>query len=367
MSPRVRWPLIALLAVAPALWAHEGHDHDAGVKTPTPAGERAQRLGDGSVFLPKPAQRQLGIRTQRAVRGEHAGALTLEGQVIVDPAAGGVVQAPFAGQISPPAGGFARPGTAVRQGTVLAWIEPGADGLELAAGRAQLAELDTQIGLAQARHARLAQLEGSVPQKDIDSAQRELAGLQARRAALAQGVSGRTALRAPVAGRLLAVRAVAGQRVEARDTLFELAAPGRWLIEARAFDPAQVARLGDAEASVGGQRIPLTWVGSFGRVQEGALPVWFRVHDSAGGLAAGQPARVFARSGQPRPGFALPAEAVTGGGTAAQVWLHTAAERFVARPVTALPLDAGRVLVTAGLQGGERVVVRGAALVGQVK
>src|SRR5687768_17688888 len=48
-----------------------------------------QRLPDGSLFVPKLAQRRMSIRTQVGVAGDHALPAELNGQVIVDPNAGG--------------------------------------------------------------------------------------------------------------------------------------------------------------------------------------------------------------------------------------------------------------------------------------
>jgi len=64
----------------------------------------------------------------------------------------------------------------------------------------------------------------------------------------------------------------------------------------------------------------------------------------------------------------VPASALTRN-TANQVvvWVKTAPERFTARVVRSEPLDGVRVLVTGGLQAGERVVVQGASLLAQIR
>jgi hypothetical protein len=67
-------------------------------------------------------------------------------------------------------------------------------------------------------------------------------------------------------------------------------------------------------------------------------------------------------------GVVLPRAAVVRqGGGASQVWVHPAAERFAPRLVQVQPLDAEQVLVTGGLEPGERVVTVGAALLNQVR
>ena len=61
-----------------------------------PAGREplaAQRLPDGSLFVPKAVQRQLGIRTVLAEVKELGATVELNGRVMADPNAGGRVQA----------------------------------------------------------------------------------------------------------------------------------------------------------------------------------------------------------------------------------------------------------------------------------
>ncbi|MBS0443223.1 MAG: efflux RND transporter periplasmic adaptor subunit, partial [Proteobacteria bacterium] len=58
---------LSIGATVPAQ-AGEGHDHGDGPAAPSANGP--QRLPDGSVFLPKPAQRQLGVRTVVTEAGE---------------------------------------------------------------------------------------------------------------------------------------------------------------------------------------------------------------------------------------------------------------------------------------------------------
>jgi len=49
------------------------------------------------------------------------------------------------------------------------------------------------------------------------------------------------------------------------------------------------------------------------------------------------------------------------------VWVHESAERFVSRKVKAAALDGHSAVVTDGLNGGERVVVQGAASLAQIR
>jgi hypothetical protein len=46
---------------------------------------------------------------------------------------------------------------------------------------------------------------------------------------------------------------------------------------------------------------------------------------------------------------------------------HHEPENFEAVPVRTLPLDATRVIIAAGVKEGERIVIRGADLVNQIR
>ncbi|MBL8409409.1 MAG: efflux RND transporter periplasmic adaptor subunit, partial [Candidatus Accumulibacter sp.] len=100
--------LVLLLAglLTVQVWAHGGEDHgDEKKSTSAPLAvapvhaqgqvafiEPALRLPDGSVFVPKSAQRQLALRTQTARKGEFPRTVELNGRVVGDPNAGGRVQ-----------------------------------------------------------------------------------------------------------------------------------------------------------------------------------------------------------------------------------------------------------------------------------
>ena len=64
----------------------------------------------------------------------------------------------------------------------------------------------------------------------------------------------------------------------------------------------------------------------------------------------------------------MPAEAVVRSAEGPPVvFEHTRAERFAPRPVRVLPLDGARVVITAGIEPGRRVVTQGANLIAQVR
>lgn len=87
------------------------------------AGDAPRRLPDGTLFVPKPSQHLLEVRTTVAKPEAAAKAVNLIGRVIADANRGGMVQSLTGGRIVPAATGLPRVGQAVRKGEVLALIE----------------------------------------------------------------------------------------------------------------------------------------------------------------------------------------------------------------------------------------------------
>ncbi len=379
---RLLLPMILLHGLAGQAFAHGGEDHShdepAPVAKPGNAAGAAmagvsQRLADDSLFVPKPAQRALGIRTVVAEKGEFPGVIELPGRVIADPNAGGRVQVAQAGIITTGPKGIALVGQRVARGQVLAWLMPVLDASSRADKQSSLAELSAQARVIEKRLARLEELEGSVPAKEIEQARIELDSLHARKKAIGGALGGRIALVAPVSGVVASSSASVGQVVDAKEVLFEIVDPGRLVVEALAFDARATAGLKRATARTGEVSIGLDLIGAGLALREQALPVLFRIRRAAGEgnvplLAIGQTVKVLAETGVTRPGVAVPAAAISrNDANESMVWVHDTAERFVPRRVKTLPLDAERVLVIEGLAGGERVVTTGARALGQVR
>lgn len=367
--------LLALLMAAvlsaplPAL-AGPGHDH--GDAPPAPTGNGPSRQPDGSVFLPKPAQRQLGVRTLVAATGQHAKAFELAGTVVMDPNAGGKVQAVLAGRLEAGPKGLPGVGQAVRKGEVLAYVVPTAGAIERSNQLAQQAELRAARDLAARRVERLTELADTVPRKDIEAAESELQSLTQRLGAVGAGLATRDALVAPVSGVIASANAVAGQVVDARELVFEVVDPSRLRIEALAYDPAQAQSVAGATLAVGGQRVPLRFVGAARSLRDQAQPLQFAGDSSVLGtlahLAIGQPVRVFVQSTDKVDGVQVPAAALLRNpANQTIVWVKESPERFAPRVVTAVPLDGTSVAVTSGLKPGDRVTTQGATLINQVR
>lgn len=373
---------LALGLVTGTALAHgdEDHSQDAKKKAPTAvsvagtmgaAGVAAapQRLADGSLFVPKSVQRQLGLRTQPVRIAELAATVELNGRIIPDPETSGRVQAMFAGSVIPGPKGMPTAGRKVVKGEVLAFLRPVSGAIERGNQKASLAELEAQLAIAEGKMKRFEQLEGAVPQKEIEAARIEHSALQQRRSYVRASIDSAEPLVAPVAGIVSASHhLLAGQVVDAKEVLFEIVDPARLAVEALAYDVGIAKTLVSASALADQTALELKFVGGGQQLREQALPLLFRITNRNAAVAVGQPVKVIARTEQGVKGATAPRTALTkvGAGETA-VWVHTEAERFVARKIRHQSLDAANVAILDGLHDGDRVVTVGAGLLSQVR
>jgi len=363
-----------LLAVAPAHagpGAHgpDGEHLDAPGAAVNPSG--LARLPDGSVNVPKIAQRRMAIRTVMSAETEAAATVEMPGRVVMDPNASGRVQAAYGGRIEPGPRGLPVAGQAVRRGDVLAYVRYQAEPFSKGAQQAQLAELRAQRQLAEQRVQRLDGLEGTVPRKEIDAARTEAASLAERERSISNSLVAREALTAPVSGVIARADLVAGQVVEPRDVLFEVVDPARMLVEATTADAKVAANVAGA-ALQGMPEVSLRLLGASRTLRDGVLPLTFAMSAVKAGtalpVAIGQPVTVVAQLKQRIKGVVLPAQAVVRNPSNEPiVWIKSGAERFIPQPVQFRPLDASTVVVTQGLSADNRVVVQGAPLIAQIR
>lgn len=358
--------LVATTAFPILAIAHEGHDEP---KAAAPATGSPQRLPDGSVFLPKPAQRRFGVRTLLAEKEELPHSVELNGRIVMDPNAGGKVQATQSGRLEAGPKGLPMLGRAVVRGEVLAYVRPVAASIERGNQQAQLAELRASQAVAEKKLARLLELEGTVPRKEIEQTRLELQALTERVAAVGGSLSSRDPLLAPVSGVIASANAVGGQVVESREVLFEIVDPQRLMVEALAYDAALASNIAGGTVQLGeGKAVALELVGAARSLREQALPLLFRIKPPVPPVALGQAVKVVAETKRKTAGVPVPTAAlVRNPANETVVWIHAGAERFAPRVVRYQPLDAARVSITSGVQPGERVVAEGAEVLAQIR
>lgn len=360
--------LISLTHAAPGAHGPGGEHLDSPTSV---SASGLARLPDGSVNVPKLAQRRMDIRTQLALETDVAATIELAGRVVTDPNAAGLVQAVHGGRIEPGPKGLPVAGQKVRRGEVLAYERHHAEPYALANQKAQLAELRANRTLAGQRVQRLESLEGTVPRKEIEAARAELASLSERERSIGASLTAREALIAPVAGVIARADVLTGQVVEAGELLFEVVDPARVLIEATTVDPSLAARIESAHLG-GVPGVTLRLIGAARSLRDGVLPLTFRARAEQAGaalpLAVGQPVTVIAMLKERITGIVLPAQAIVRSpANEPVVWIKLGAERYLPQPVQFRPLDAQTVVVTRGLAPDNRVVMQGAPLIAQIR
>lgn len=365
---------LALLyaAAPPEARAHEGHDHAE--EAPPPAalavGGRPQRLADGSVFVPKPTQRILELRTAFATAGSSALAARLAGEVVGDPRASAALQTLQGGRVAGEGGSWPVLGARVRRGQALLRITASGSGSERAATAADAARAGAELAQAQTELARLEDLEGVVARAEIESQRARVASLRAAVAALrAPLAAGGEAIVAPIDGVIAAIAARPGSIVAPGEDLLTVIDPARLSVEALAFEPVDAAAVTRASVALrDGSSLEARLVGIGAQSRGGALPVRLDLARAAPGLVVGQPVTVFLERASGTPGLHLPVGAVVRLPSGERiVYEKVGAERFAPRTVRVQAVSADRVAVLAGLEPGARVVVRGSALIAQIR
>jgi membrane fusion protein, heavy metal efflux system len=349
--------------------AHEGHDHGADLRAS--GGNTPQRRPDGTIFLPKPSQRLLEIRTailqpQRVTR-----TVRLIGRVAANPNFSGVVQSTIPGRYEAPNGGVPPLGAHVKAGDYLGRITPAFASIDSSDMAQTLGDIEQKLSIARAKLARQEQLlrTNVAAPALVDETRMEVEGLVKRRTDLLAARVRAEDLHAPVAGVIAVSRAVSGQVVAQTDRLFEIVDPGRVLVEALVFDQADPDAIGEATAVVSGDAVvKLRLLGRSRALQQQYTLMQFEVLDSAAPLSVGLPVTVTARTGAPVSGLIVPRAALaqTPNGQTV-VFEHKEPEVFVPRAVRTEPFDSQSVLVTGGVEAGVKIVVRNAQLVNQVR
>ena len=317
----------------------------------------------GIAFLKEQQWKTPGFATAFAAVGEVAASFEASG--VVEPAAGrfAEVAAPIAGLVD--ASGVASspvPGQRVTRGQTLALLTP-----SLGEGGSAYAEARAALREAQDEHARAQRLFAveAVPERRLHEAQNRLTAAREALAGFGGGalVNGRVAVRSPVAGVVADRRVTPGSRVDAGAPLFTVVDPSVvWLrVNVPAAQAANVSRAAGAEFRVEGADRMYTArrVVSVGSVIDSlsrTVPVLLEVANPDGSLKIGANARVAVRTGLRQSGVVIPASALLDEDGRPVVYVQPEGEAFAKREVTLGGREGERVLVTAGVKAGERVV-----------
>jgi len=330
-----------------------------------------RRLPDGTAFAAKPTQRLLDVRTTASQPSTARPASQLIGRVIADPNRSSIVQSIYGGRIIGADTALPRIGQAVSKGDILVQIDPYLPVADRTTISEKEGEIDQLIAVAETKLRRLRPLAAgsAVPMSQIYDLETELEGLRTRRETVRTLRADREILRAPTDGIITSANVVPGQVIQPQDILFQIADPKGLWIEAFAYGDSGQGTPVQATAMGGnGQSFALSYLGTSRALRQHASVIHFAIPEPPAGLNIGQPVTVLVQSGQPTTGFIFPRDAIVTNSSGENiVWLHVAPERFEPKAVRTMPVDATRVLIASGLNGDERVVVRGADLINQVR
>ncbi len=368
-----RRPTVAIIALTMTLAAPQNGQAASTMATPPNAAtavavrDIAQRFPDGALFVPKPTQRILAIRTLFTEERTYPRSVEMAGRIIPDPNRAGYVQASVAGRLIPPPGGFPRLGARVAAGDVLALVQPAINSADATTQQQQARELDQQLTLVERRLERLRQIQSVVARAQIEDAELELAGLRTRRANLDRAPREPERLVAPVSGVVASVQAIAGQIADPGTAIYLIIDPHALWVEALSYDVHALSAEASGRMANGGT-LRLLHRGSGLADRSQAVAVQFSIEGDSGALRPGQLLTVMARTTEERKGIALPRTAVVRGANGQSiVYEHSNAERFVPREIRVEPLDGGHVLAISGIGPGRRIVVQGAELLNQIR
>lgn len=352
--------LLGLSGLNQPAHAHGGEDHGA------PAAVPPQVQPGAPVFMSKPTQFLLGIRTVKVEPRQAADTMRVVGRVIADPSGYARLQpSQSARVVSDPVHPIPVPGQAVKRGQVLAVLEPTLSTLEKGDKRATLSRVDSEIAITERTLAREEALGGLVPAKQVETTRIRLEQLRKERGQITGTALGREMLAAPVDGVVTDVHVVPGEVVAPERVLVEIIDPARLRIEAIIHDLGVAKRISGATAAsklVPDQSFPLALLGVSPKVDaldQGVHAIFQVAAEQAGHLSIGMPMDVYLATGATALRTAVPRDAIAEVGGRQVAFVRTAPESFEIRPVKVNRVIGPLAEITEGVQPGDRVVTQG--------
>lgn len=360
---------LSALLMAASAYAHEGHDH--GPDASGTSGNAPARRPDGTIFLPKPSQRLLEVRTQRLQPTTQLRSARLTGRIVANPNFSGVVQSTIQGRYQAPPGGVPLLGQRVAAGDLLGRVAPSFASIDASDMSQKLGEIDQQIAVTRAKLARIEPLmkSNAVSRGTVEETQIELDGLVRRREELLASRIRAEDLRAPVDGVIAAVRVISGQVISQTDQVFQIVNPFEVFVEGLIFDQIDPDAIVEAQAvTSSGMTLNLSYVGRSRTLQQQYTLIQFKVTGSGSAINVGMPVTIIARTGEPVTGLFVPRAAIAQAPNGQPVvFVHKEPEVFAPTAVRSEVFDAQSVLVSGGIKAGDQIVIENAPLINQVR
>lgn len=345
-------------------------------------------------FIELLKEQQWGVpfATAFARQGTLTASIEVAGNVATPPGGSAEVGAPIAGRLVAPPRGLPRPGETVSKGQVLATLAPApASPEEAVRARLAVAEAEARLASARAAAARAERLvrDQAVATRDVEEARREVGvaeeALRAARAAerlftgaIAGSGGGSFALASPIDGTLVEVAATPGSAVTPGTVLFRVVDTRELWIRARVpeQDAPRIRPDRDASFRIAGleESFPIHVTGgdagaalvTVAPVVEAAsrsVEVIYALSDPDPRLRVGGLVRLNLPAGDDFTGILVPRSAVLDDDGREVVYAQVDGEHFAERAVRTGPEQGGLVGIQQGLDGDERLVVRGAHVV----
>lgn len=356
-------------------------------------------MPDGSIHLTPEKVRASGIQTALVEERELAPTINAIGRVAARAGGEAQVFSPFPGRLIADPARLPRVGTVVTKGDVIAEVEQiftAAESAQIKAAAAQFAasSVQYQTAIEQAhQEADLRQIDFDRTKQlyesgvialsqhqeaefNLKQAQAKLAGAKLAKAeyesARKQQINAprRIEILAPLAGTVVAADMTAGQQIDAAKSLITIADLSSVWVEAPIHES-------DLSAVHSAKRADITTPASPGRVYAGSVvtidnvvdpanrtvPVTFAVANSDGRLKIGMTAEARIATGASSVVLLIPSSAVLYEEGQAFVYVETEPGVYYRRAITTGGRKDQNVVVTSGLNAGEKVVsVGGAAL-----
>jgi membrane fusion protein, heavy metal efflux system len=360
-------------------------EHKAGPGMPP----RGTVASDGSIHLtPKQVQAN-GLQTESVMVRNLPPTIAAIGRVVARAGGEAQVFSPFAGRLVADPARLPHVGSALNKGQVLAEVEQlvtASEQVQFAATEAQLqsafeqAQQEIQLRQTQLDRSRQLYDGGAIPLKQLQTAEFELRQAQARlegarhataqyEAILSQQSAGprRVSIRAPIAGIVVAADLTAGQQIDSTHSLLTIVDLSRLWVEVTIHesDLSLMRRTKSIEfttpASPGrtyGAR--LVAVGNVVDPANRTLTVIFEADNPDGSLKIGMTAEARIPTGPSDRVMLIPVSALLSVEGRTAVYVETEPGVYQLRTIIAGQRNGGKVMVTQGLEAGEKVVIVGA-------
>lgn len=371
------------------------HDHEHNEQGDAPEEHPGPHTGDhseGEIQLLKEQQWSIPFGTAQVQEGWLEPTKEVLGHVEFPPSSTAQISAPMAGKILQPQGGFPDPGQTVHAGQVLARIAPtvrSADQLahlSLAVANARTAlegarsELARQKRLAAQKATSRRALEQA--QRDSIKAQETLKAAQASQRIYRRSSQNSVAVNSPISGVLTEIDVRIGELAAMGQVMFRVSntqttwlrvhIPVQWLNQLQrrgpisVFDDAKREWRSYSTSSQEGRATgaSLLNVAVKADLNTQIVDVLYGIHSTESRWLVGAAKRVLVPVGEPRKGWVIPRSAVVHERGIDKVFVQVDGEHFSAQSVRVEMQQGDRVLVSAALRKGQRIVVKGAAVVG---